>query len=134
MNMFSNNEACLTRAWLGFWIAIAVGVWLTLIVTTVSVFAQNRGRNQVPCWYTPNGAAITIQCANGFWSTTMPDGTVVEGNGMTDPNATLRGSSIPLDSNGGINISRGQVTPPTQVAPVPAPGQSNLYGLPRTEE
>jgi hypothetical protein len=99
----------------------------------LSIGTPTRAQNNVPCRYVPNGFAVTIVCANGFWQTIMPDGTIEEGNGVFDPNGTVRGSSIPLDGNGSIRIDRGQVTPPTQIIPTPAPGQGALYGYPSPE-
>ena len=92
------------------------------------ISAQQRGRapNSVPCWTVPNGAAFTTQCANGWFMSLMPDGTVVEGV-MTDPHATNPGSTIPMDDKGNI-INRGavQASPPNQSNA--APGQWYYYG------
>jgi hypothetical protein len=83
---------------------------------------------QVPCWYVPQGIYTVFQCANGYFVTYMPDGTVVDGNGMPDPNATAQGSTIVI--NQGTGGPTGQVTGPTQVIPTPAPGQFYYYGFP----
>jgi hypothetical protein len=119
---------------IGWGLVFGFVIWFLIVGVANAQNRPLRGNNPVPCHYVPNGAAITLQCANGYWHTTLPDGTIIEGNGMEDPNAGLRGSGIPIDGNGSLNIGRSAVTPPTQVAPVPAPNQHNLYGLPRTEE
>lgn len=113
--------------------AVATLMWALLILAISGIGTPTRAQNRVPCWYVPNGFAVTIACANGFWSTIMPDGTVVEGNGTFDPNDNVRGSSIPLDGNGSIRMDRPQVQPPTQIIPTPAPGQGGLYGYPTPE-
>lgn len=114
--------------------SLLVGV--TVIFVTVPALAQVRGGNAVPCWYVPNGANQTINCANGYWQTHTPDGEVFTGNGSTDPHASVMGSSIVINpATGGIDITKGQtVTPPTQTYPVLEPGQANAYGLPHRTE
>ena len=90
-----------------------------------------QGQAGVPCWYVPNGANVTLQCANGFWHTTTPEGEVYTGNGVEDPNASVRGSGIVIDpGTGGITLRGQTVTAPTQVTPTLAPGQAGQYGLP----
>lgn len=104
--------------------------------TAKAAQAPAGGQVLVPCWYVPNGAAITLQCANGFWQTIMPDGLVVTGHGMPDPNEAVRGSGLVINpGTGGPYIGNGPtVTPPTQVVPTPAPGQASQYGLPPLEQ
>ena len=119
------------------WVLVSLAVGALL--AWADARAQNRPvqpRNQVPCHYVPNGDAVTIACVNGFWQTILPDGTIIEGNGMPDPNATANGSNIVIDgATGGPNIKGGQtVQPPTQVIPTPAPGQSYWYGLPPPQQ
>lgn len=82
---------------------------------------------QTNCWPIPNGMAFTIVCANGFWSSVMPDGTIEQGNGMYDPSASNPGSSIPLGQQKGV-IDQGAVTPPPPNQRNPAPGQWYYYG------
>lgn len=108
---------------------------LSLGLLPLNVEAQ---RNGVPCWYVPNGVNSTIQCANGYWQTITPEGEVYSGNGISDPNASARGSSITIDpSTGGpvTNSNRGpSVTPPTQVLPMLEPHQANQFGfMPRQD-
>lgn len=77
---------------------------------------------QVRCWSTANGEAQTTVCDNGFWLTTLPDGTQVSGNGMSDPNAKINGSAIVLDKPG-------RVIPPETPSGA-QPGSWFLYGAP----
>ena len=68
--------------------------------------------------------SYTVQCSNGYWQTHHADGTVVEGNGVIDPNAGARGSTIGI-----YNASRpnGQVTGPGNL-PEDAPHQAPMWG------
>src|SRR5262249_14530625 len=59
--------------------------------------AQLNVQNASACWYVPNGQATTLQCNTGYWQTIMPDGTVVDGVGVIDPNAGLQGSMIQVN-------------------------------------
>lgn len=114
-----------------------LGILVAAVVAfLVALCSRDTQAQRVPCRYVPNGAAITIACANGYWVTTMPDGSVVEGMGMTDPNADVSGSGIVINpATGGPAVGAGPtVTPPTQVVPTPAPGQSYWYGLPVPQE
>lgn len=80
----------------------------------------------VECWnafVTPE--SFTIQCNTGYWMTYMADGTVVSGNGITDPNARAGGSTIVINPvTGGPT---GQVTAPSQM-PMEAPHQAPMWG------
>jgi hypothetical protein len=88
----------------------------------------------VKCWYVPNGTAITLQCNNGFWQTTLEDGRVFTGNGTFDPNGSAQGSTIVINpATGGPYVGAGPtVTPPTQL-PMLAPYQGQTYGYPLPE-
>jgi hypothetical protein len=87
----------------------------------------------VYCWPVYNGADVqSFQCNTGYWYTVMPDGTVQTGNGMADPGATARGSTIVIDpATGGPSLKGPTVTaPPTGLIPTPAPYQGPMYGYP----
>jgi hypothetical protein len=108
----------------GLWVALALALVVLLITAT---YAQNA----VPCRYVPNGSNITIQCANGYWHTTTPDGEVFTGNGVGDPSADAQGSAIVINpGTGGPAVGAGPtVTPPTQQLPMLAPYQAEQYGF-----
>lgn len=86
---------------------------------------------QIVCWLafvTPN--SHTTQCANGFWITTMEDGTIVSGNGVSDPNARAPGSTIGINpATGGPSLQGDAVVsaPPGQI-PMEAPHQAPMWG------
>jgi hypothetical protein len=91
---------------------------------------QTAQERPVPCWEVPNGAARTIACANGYWITTMPDGTVVTGMGVQDPNAVAAGSTILIDPRTGGPVANGpNVRAPDGTIATPGPGQW-WYGHP----
>lgn len=111
---------------------------LKFTIISILLLAVPASAQTVPCWPVPNGVNSTVQCANGFWITTTPEGETFTGNGMSDPSASARGSSIGIDpSTGGpvTNANRGpSVTPPTQVLPMLEPHQANSYGfMPRQD-
>jgi hypothetical protein len=111
--------------------SLLVGVTCVAFVTFPAL-----AQNAVPCWPVPNGVNNTIQCANGYWHTTTPEGEVFTGMGMSDPNASAAGSSIVINpATGGPFVGAGPtVTPPTQVLPQLAPHQANTYGfMPRQD-
>ena len=81
---------------------------------------------QVPCRYVPNGSNVTLACDNGYWQTTTPDGEVITGHGVGDPNADAAGSNIVI--NPATSWPTGQVTAPPQQLPLLAPGQANQFG------
>lgn len=113
------------------WIVIGLAVGVALAIVDARAQSPPRGQNGVPCWSVPNGSNTTIQCANGYWYTTTPDGETFTGNGMVDPSATAQGSGIVINpATGGIDIIHGQtVTPPTQNLPQLAPYQAEAYGF-----
>lgn len=86
---------------------------------------QRPAPQGVQCKPIPNGEAQTIVCDNGYWITTMPDGSVHHGNGVIDPNARLHGSRI---NNDPVTGQPRGVIPPDQSAS-PGPGQW-WYGSP----
>jgi hypothetical protein len=108
--------------------AIIIG----MIVGVVLAASDSRAQG-VQCWHVPNGVNNTVQCANGYWITTTPEGETFTGNGVQDPSASAAGSSIVIDpSTGGPNLKPGNgptVTPPTQVLPMLAPYQAQQYGF-----
>jgi hypothetical protein len=103
-------------------IGVPLGALMGLLLAAEPLPAQNR----VPCWTVPNGAAFTTQCANGWFMSLMPDGTVVEGV-LTDPTATNPGSTIPMDDKGNV-INRGAVQAPPPNQNNAAPGSWYYYG------
>ena len=105
---------------------LLIGV-TAVICVTVPALAQVRGGNAVPCWMVANGTALTLQCANGYFHSTLPDGTIIDGNGMADPTATNPGSTIPMDGGGSI-INRANVQPPPPNQINAAPGQWYYHG------
>lgn len=124
--------------WRVLGVIAAVAVFILTIVLLFSESAsaqQTKGTQQsaVPreraifCWPIANGMAQTLQCDNGYWITTMPDGTVIDGNGIPDPNANQLGSRITIDP--GTSRPTGNVIPPEPITPTPAPGQW-YYGFP----
>ena len=104
----------------------SVLVTLLLILLITATMAQT-----VPCWSVPNGVNSTVQCANGYWITTTPEGDTYTGNGMSDPSAEAQGSGIVINpGTGGPAIGAGPtVTPPTQQLPLLAPYQAQQYGF-----
>lgn len=117
-------------SFLGLLIAALLFVWaLTSVIEQARSETLRRDR-PVACREIPNGAARTIACDNGYWITTMPDGTVIDGMGITDPNATALGSTIRIDPRTGGPVSNGQnVTAPDGTIATPGPGQW-WYGHP----
>ena len=115
-------------------LSIVVGLAVGAGLASCDARSQQRHHPQPPpvtCQYVPNGANVTLYCSNGYWHTTTPDGAVITGNGMDDPNATARGSGIVIDpGTGGITLRGSTVTAPTQELPVPAPFQGPAYGHP----
>ena len=105
--------------------AIIIGLILGAVLHGAAK-AQN-----VPCWAVPNGVNSTVQCQNGFWITTTPEGETFTGNGMTDPSASASGSTIVINpATGGPYVGAGTtVTPPTQVLPMLEPHQAQSYGF-----
>ena len=105
----------------------AVAALLLLFV----IFMPTVHGQTVPCRYVPNGVNTTISCANGFWQTITPEGEVITGNGVPDPNASAAGSTIVINpSTGGPAVGAGPtVTPPTQTLPMLAPYQAEQYGF-----
>lgn len=89
-----------------------------------------QAQNQVKCWEVPNGVNRTIQCENGYWITTTPEGETITGNGMTDPSAGAQGSGIIINrSTGGPTTTGQNVTAPTQQLQTLAPYQAQTYGM-----
>lgn len=114
------------------WIAIGFALGLGAILVSSEGRSQPRPpQNGVKCWTVPNGSNNTMQCENGYWITTTPDGETFTGNGMADPSAGAQGSGIVINpATGGIDITHGQtVTPPTQQLPQLAPYQAEAYGM-----
>lgn len=107
----------------GLWVALALALLLLLVTSTMA--------QSVPCWYVPNGINTTLQCANGYWQTITPEGTVYSGNGMSDPSAGAQGSGIVINpATGGPSVGAGPtVTPPTQQLPTLAPYEAQTYGF-----
>lgn len=78
------------------------------------------------CWnayVTPD--SYTVQCSNGYFTTYLNDGTQVSGNGVIDPNASARGSTIGI--NPGTGGPTGAVTAPGNM-PMEAPHQAPMWG------
>lgn len=102
-----------------------------VFVATLLITDQCRAQKAVPCWAVPNGVNSTVQCANGYWITTTPEGETFTGNGMTDPSASAAGSTIVINpATGGPYVGAGAtVTPPTQVLPMLEPHQAGAYGF-----
>lgn len=114
-----------------YWVIMG-GVAVIAILLVIFVFMRpGLAQNGVPCRYVPNGANITIACANGYWVTTTPEGEVYSGNGVGDPNETAQGSGIVINpGTGGPAVGAGPtVTPPTQQLPLLAPYQAEQYGF-----
>ncbi len=107
------------------------GLWLALALALIVLLITSTHAQPVPCRYVPNGVNITIACANGFWQTTTPEGEVITGNGVGDPNADASGSTIVINpATGGPAVGAGPtVTPPTQTLPMLAPYQAEQFGL-----
>lgn len=83
------------------------------------------------CWLayvTPD--SHTVQCNNGFWQTQMADGSIVQGNGIIDPNARAPGSSIGINpATGGPSLKGDSVvTAPQGQIELEAPHQGPLWG------
>ncbi len=73
-----------------------------------------------------------MKCSNGYWRTITPDGEEYSGNGVTDPNASMQGSTINIDpATGGVNINPKNgpsVSPGSQMPAYNEPGQAQMYG------
>jgi len=110
-----------------WWLLIGAAI---LIAVLIWLIAPALGQT-VPCRYVPNGSNVTISCANGYWQTTTPEGEVITGNGVPDPNASAAGSSIVINpATGGPAVGAGPtVTPPTQNLPLLAPYQAEQFGF-----
>jgi hypothetical protein len=108
------------------------GLWCVLALALVALLVTSTmAQNAVPCRYVPNGVNITIACANGFWQTTTPEGEVITGNGVGDPNDGAAGSTIVINpATGGPAVGAGPtVTPPPQQLPMLAPYQAEQFGF-----
>jgi hypothetical protein len=91
--------------------------------------AQQRPQNSVPCHYVPNGVNITFVCQNGYWHTTTPEGDVYDGNGSSDPYATMRGAGLLIDpGTGKINMKGPSISPATPQPSAVDPGVG-AYGV-----
>lgn len=106
---------------------LALVTWALLVPVAAAV---GNAQQRPSCWYayvTPD--SYTIQCANGYWQTVMQDGTVVHGNGILDPNATARGSTIVLDkATGGPSLKGDSMIATPGNPPLEAPHQGTLWG------
>lgn len=101
-----------------------------LAVSFGALLAMNDARSQVRCWLAYVAPeSYTTQCANGYWITHMADGTVVEGNGISDPNARATGSTLGINPATGGPSLKGDATvlPPAQL-PMDAPHQAPMWG------
>lgn len=118
-------------------VAFAIGLGGGLAVNRCDAEAQQgptRGHNQVPCRYVPNGINMTFVCQNGYWITYTPEGEVIDGNGPTDPHASMRGATTIIDpGTGNINMRGPSIRPATPQPSAADPGAA-AYGVdPRRE-
>jgi len=112
---------------------IAVGIGLVVGIGGVTLWTAAKAQQPAKkptCWLayvTPD--SHTTQCSNGYWVTQMQDGTQVHGNGIIDPNAGARGSTVGIDAKtGGPSLKGDAMIQGPGNQPLEAPHQGQLWG------